>query len=80
MIKHFCEICGEEIESLNDLVEVEVHIRRGLPRLTRTAEYHTICVDKALGKGFTESVKAEDVELKRKAAERKAMREAKSNE
>ena len=79
MIKHYCEICGEEITSLNELVEVEVRIRRGLPRLT-TAEYHADCVGKALGRGFTESVKAEDAELKRKAAERKAMRGAKTNE
>lgn len=80
MTKHYCEICGEEITSLNELVKVAVRIRRGLPRLTRIAEYHADCVDKALGRGFTESVKAEDAELKRKAAERKAMREAKTNE
>lgn len=52
MIKHYCEICGKEITSLNELVEVEVRIRRGLSRLTRTAEYHADCVDKAFGKGF----------------------------
>lgn len=82
MTKHYCEICGEEITSLNELVTVEVRIRRGLPRLTRTAEYRADCVDKALGRGFTESVKAEaeGAELKRKAAERKVMREAKTNE
>ena len=51
----------------------------GLPRLT-TAEYHADCVGKALGRGFTESIKAEDAGLKRKAAERNAMREAKTNE
>ena len=80
MIKHFCDVCGEEIANEKERVALEVRIQRGLPRLTRTVEYHTGCVDKALGKGFFESIKAEDAELKRKAAERKAMREAKTKE
>lgn len=80
MTKHYCEICGEEITSLNELVKVEVRIRRGLPRLTRIAEYHADCVDKALGRGFTESVIAEDAEAKKRIAERRAAREAKNND
>lgn len=55
-------------------------LQRGLPRITRTAEYHTGCVDEAFVKGFTESVIAEDAETKKRIAERRAARKAKNND
>lgn len=80
MIKHFCDVCGEEIANEKERVVLEVRIQRGLPRITRTVEYHTGCVDKAFGKGFSESVIAEDAEAKKRIAERRAAREAKNND
>ena len=80
MIKHFCDVCGEEIANEKERVALEVRIQRGLPRITRTVEYHTGCVDKAFGKGFSKCVITEDAEAKERIAERRAAREAKNND
>lgn len=77
MIKHFCEVCGKEIENLKELVRADVKIRFGHPKVNSyDFEYHINCVDKAFGEGFSEKLIESEKRTQQRVAERKAEREA----
>ena len=81
MIKHFCEVCGKEIENLKQIVRAEVRIRYGHPKFNSyDFEYHIDCVDKAFGKGFSEKLIDSEKQTQQRIAERKVEREAKKKE